>query len=523
MIRVGDLVSLTGAQLITSQIPPPEWFVYPTSDVDVMTSDYATALEPGDQWHGGHRDREAKTSDYASALELHDVEHDSRCITRGSLFACIPGTCVDGHDYAQEAVDAGARALLVQRRLPVDKIPVPQLLVESVRRALGPVSAAVHGYPGKKIELIGVTGTNGKTTTVCLIAGLLSAAGSGVTEIGTITGILTTPEATELQRLIVAAVNKGDQAVVMEVSSHALSQHRIGACNFRVSVFTNLDHDHLDYHETLEDYFMAKAKLFDPEITEKAVINIDTEAGHRLAELVRKRLPVTKIDSSIVQPIHIGLRSSSFKWRGELVHLPLGGRFNVTNAVTAAEVAILLGLSPKFVAEALANAPQVPGRFECIESPDRAIKVIVDYAHTPDGIENVLRAARNITDGRLIVVFGAGGDRDHHKRPVMGQTAEQYADRVVLTSDNPRSEEPHRIIDEIAKGMGQPPDFMIADRRSAIRNALEDAVSGDVIVVAGKGHENVQIIGDEILEFDDRQVVREELARFYGSHRGLSE
>ena len=511
MIRLGELASLIGAAVI-----PPAGDPLPV---------------PRPHGRGDAADGDCGT------LELLDIEHDSRRVRPGAVFACIPGTRADGHDHACDAVGAGARALLVERRL--SRTPVPQLLVDSVRRALGVSAGAVHGHPSGKLDLIGVTGTNGKTTTVRLIAELLSAAGAGVCEIGTLTGDLTTPEAPDLQRLLVGADARGDSHAVMEVSSHALSQHRVDGCLFRVAVFTNLGHDHLDYHGSVESYFEAKARLFEPGMTDRAVINSATPAGRRLADMVGIRIPVTLVGEHSAEPIRVGLRSSLFAWRGQRVRLPLGGAFNIANAVTAAETALLLGVTPRLAADALAEVPVVPGRFEPVgiggdrmasdlpnsrdsrggsgpaggtASSVGGFEVIVDYAHTPEGIEHVLGAARSVTDGRLTVVFGAGGDRDRRKRPSMGRVASECADRVVLTSDNPRSEDPMRIIDEIISGMGSPPDSVEPDRRLAVRSALAAARPGDVIVIAGKGHESVQVTGSGEREFDDRRVVREELS-----------
>ena len=556
MVGLGELVKVLGAKVIAPDVLSVKSNIN-RSDIDRIA---ATAEASS-----------GRTLNHTAgfAQELCDVEHDSRRVTEGSLFACIPGLQSDGHDYAQAAIDAGARALLVQNVIP--NCVVPQLLVASVRRALGLAAAAVYEHPSKKTDLVGVTGTNGKTTTVRIIASLLVSAGFGVCEIGTLTGVRTTPEASELQRLIATSVDEGNRSVVMEVSSHALSQHRVDACTFRVVVFTNLGHDHLDYHKTSEAYFMAKAKLFDPEKAERAIINTTTEAGQRLVRIAESRLlPITEINENSMQIIRIGVRSSLFEWRDELVHLPLGGAFNVVNAVTAAETAVLLGLSSRFIVEALADVPQIPGRFESVELPvsrtgsaymnqdlaveeaqfnsgqrDRSenaeksndkplrstaltseandpirntrenFRVIVDYAHTPEGIESVLKAARAVTEGRLMIVFGAGGDRDHVKRPVMGRVAEKLADLVVLTNDNPRSEAPQLIIADITEGMSGSPDLIETDRRLAIRYALTEADSGDVIVIAGKGHENVQIIGCEEYEFDDRQVTQDELLRLH--------
>ena len=447
----------------------------------------------------------------AGDVRVTDVSHDSRTVSPGALFACIPGARADGHDYAAAAVAAGACAVLAQRRLP-EPLPAPVLMAPSVRRALGPAAAAVHGRPSRRIDLIGVTGTNGKTTTVRMIAGLLASAGFGVEEIGTLTGARTTPEAPELQRRIAAAAARGDRAVAMEVSSHGLAQHRVDGCAFRVAVFTNLGRDHLDFHGSAEAYFRAKARLFEPDMTERAVINTTTPAGRRLADAVAGRVAVTEVGEQSAQEVRVGARSSRFRWRGRQVRLRLGGAFNVDNAVMAAEAAVAAGLSPRFAAEALSSVRQVPGRFELVEA-GQDFPVIVDYAHTPEGIEAVLGAARALAAGRVTVVLGAGGNRDRRKRPAMGRAAETGADQVVVTSDNPRGENPSQVIADIVSGMTRPPHRVQPDRRLAVRCAVSTAAAGDVIVIAGKGHERTQDHGDRIVEFDDRIVARDELLR----------
>ena len=448
----------------------------------------------------------------AAPIHVSDVEHDSRRVTPGALFACIPGAARDGHDFAREAVAAGALALLVGRPIPA---AVPCLVVESVRRAVGPAAAAVHGYPSRQVDIAGVTGTNGKTTTVRLVAGLLRRAGMEPVEIGTLTGPLTTPEATDLQRTLAEAARRGAGAAVVEVSSHGLVQHRVDGCRFRVAAFTNLGHDHLDYHRSMQDYFAAKARLFRGDLTECAVVDVTSDWGRRLAGMAASEVPVIEVDQREIEMIGADIRSSLFRWRGHTVTLPLGGAFNRVNAVLAAEVAVTLGMSPDAVAAGLAGAAQVPGRFESVHG-GQDFAVIVDYAHTPDGLSAVLQAARSLTERSLTVVFGAGGDRDRGKRPEMGAAAERLADRVIVTSDNPRSEDPDRIIDEIVSGMSGAPELRDPDRRRALRYAVATARRSDTVVIAGKGHETSQTIGDRTLVFDDRDVVSEELRRLDG-------
>ena len=484
-------------------------------------------------------DMDALNTD-ARGMKVHDVEHDSRSVARGTVFACIPGSCVNGHEYADQAVQAGAVALLAEQSIP-EWQNAPVLKVESVRRALGPAAAAVHGNPSEQLDLIGVTGTDGKTSTVRLIASLLKADGRCVYEIGTLTGPLTTPEATTLQRELATAAAEGVHAVAMEVSSHALAQHRVNGCRFRVAVFTNFGRDHLDYHGSVGEYFRAKERLFKTGMSEQAVINVDTPEGEYLAAVTASSMPVVKVSKDSIEEVDTGLRSSRFRWRSQQVHLPLGGEFHIANAVTAAETAVLLGMEPRIVAEVLGGDLEIPGRFESVEA-GQDFTVIVDYAHTPKGLQAVLEASRGVADGRVAVVFGAGGDRDRGKRSAMGRIAEEQTDLVVVTTDNPRSEEPLSIIFDVVDGMHDKPVcveprlrsaiysafdradastgpvVIVADRRLAIRRAFEWANPGDVVVIAGKGHESVQIVRDEALEFDDRQVAREELSRLI-AHR----
>ena len=462
----------------------------------------ADLLPPGDA--GGPQDLAG-----AASVQIDDVEHDSRRVTGGALFACIPGAACDGHHFAADAVAAGATALLVERPVPAK---VPCLLVKSVRRAVGPAAAAVHGHPSRRLDMAGVTGTNGKTTTVRLATGLLRAAGRDAVEIGTLTGTLTTPEATDLQRTLSESMDRGASAAVVEVSSHGLAQHRVDGCRFRVAAFTNLGHDHLDYHGSMDDYFGVKARLFTRELAESAVVDVTSPWGRRLVEMVSSEIPLAKVDQRDIDVLEADARSSVFRWHNQVVTLPLPGAFNRANAVLAAEIALSLGLSPDAVAAGLAEAAPVAGRFESVDA-GQDFMVIVDYAHTPDGLAALLEAARSLTMKCLTVVFGAGGDRDRAKRPEMGATAERLADRVIITSDNPRSEDPQQIIDDIAEGMSRAPDLSEPDRRKALRHAIAMARRDDVVVIAGKGHERSQIIGNRRLTFDDRDVVGQELER----------
>jgi UDP-N-acetylmuramoyl-L-alanyl-D-glutamate--2,6-diaminopimelate ligase len=432
--------------------------------------------------------------------------HDSRSVGEGTLFCCVPGAVHDGHDYAADAVAAGASALLVER--PVD-LPVPQVLVASVRAAMGPVAAALEGFPSEALAVVGITGTNGKTTTAHLLASIVRAAGDRCGVIGTLTGARTTPEAPMLQGELAAMRDDGCRAVAMEVSSHALDQRRVDGIGFRAAAFTNLTQDHLDYHGSMSAYFGAKAQLFQPERCEVAVVNLDDPYGRLLTETVDVRWVGYSLDD--VADLQLAATGSTFTWEGERIHLDLPGRFNVSNALAAAGLARELGYDVATIARGLGAAGEVAGRFERIEA-GQPFLAAVDYAHTPDGLRRLLESARELTEGQVIVVFGAGGDRDPHKRPHMGAAAAELADVVVLTTDNPRSEDPAAIMAAVQQGMTEPTDLRIEpDRARAIALGVALAAPGDVLLVAGKGHEAVQIVGDRSTPFDDRSVLRSAL------------
>ncbi len=431
------------------------------------------------------------------------VEHDSRRVGSGTLFCCLRGRTADGHQFARAARDAGATALLVDHQLDLG---LPELVVADPRRAMPHLAATFHGHPSRHLDIVGVTGTNGKTTTVHLVAEILRHLGRTAEVIGTLTGVRTTPESTELQAQLAEFVERGVDAVAMEVSSHALDQRRVDAVWFRVGIFTNLSRDHLDYHATMEEYFRAKARLFEVDRIELAVIDIDTPHGRLLADTVA--MPVRRVTLDDVVDIEVGLASSRCRWQDVELRVPLGGRFNLRNALVAAEAVLALGGDPAAIADGLAAAGPVPGRFEPVDA-GQPFGVVVDYAHTPDGIEKLLTAAREVTGGRVIIVFGCGGDRDATKRPLMGSAAEEGADIVVVTSDNPRSEDPFAIIEAIVDGLEQPPHLVEPDRRAAIAAAVALAQPGDLLVIAGKGHETTQTIGHQVHPFDDRAVVAE--------------
>lgn len=439
------------------------------------------------------------------------ITHDSRRVTPGTLFCCVAGRTEDGHRHAAAAVSAGAPALLVEHEVRTDPA-VPQILVPEVRAAMGPAAAEVYGQPARAMEVVGVTGTNGKTTTTMLLASIFRAAGKAAEVIGTLTHPRTTPEGTDLQELLAEQRARGVAAVAMEVSSHALALHRVDGMRFRAGVFTNLTQDHLDFHETMEAYFRAKASLFEPRRVEVAVVNGDDTYGRLLVDAAR--VPTVAFHMSDAEALVLGVDSTQFRWNGVSVELPLGGAFNVANALAAATTALELEIPLTAIAEGLSTVAPVPGRFEAIRA-GQPFTVIVDYAHTPDGLRRVLASARATlpAGARLLVVFGCGGDRDKAKRPLMGEAASEAADMAILTSDNPRSEDPMAIIRDARAGVRRVDVLTVEpDRRAAIAIVLRSAKPGDVVIVAGKGHEVGQEIKGVVHPFDDRLVVAELVA-----------
>jgi len=437
-------------------------------------------------------------------VPVTDVTQDSRAVVPGALYCCIVGRHVDGHDLAADVVSSGAGSLLVERVLDV---PVTQVRVPSTRSAVAPVAAAFWGHPSSHLTVVGVTGTNGKTTTTHLIASILREDGRRTGVLGTLAGERTTPEAPILQRRLAGFLAEGCTAVAMEASSIALDQHRVDAVEFAAAVWTNLTHDHLDYHEDMEAYYRAKAALFAPDRCRLAVVNADDPWGARL--ITELDVPVVVYQASDAEALQLGPRASHFRWRGTEVEVPLGGRHNVDNALAAATVTAALGAAPEAIVAGLRDAPPVPGRWEHVDA-GQPFSVVVDYAHTPDGLSRVLGAARDVVgDHRVLVVFGCGGDRDRSKRPQMAAAATARADVAVLTSDNPRHEDPLAIIDDVAAGAAPGADLRVEpDREAAIALALDEARPGDLVVVAGKGHETGQAVGDRVIPFDDREVVR---------------
>ncbi len=450
-----------------------------------------------------------------------DAAYDSRSVPPGSIFFCIPGGTADGHAFAAAAVGAGAGALVVERWLDLE---VPQLRVASVRAAMGPLSAALFGRPAEALTMVGITGTNGKTTITFLLEAIFRAAGLRSGLIGTTGARLdgeplplarTTPEAPDLHRFLATMRAAGVRAVAMEVSSHAMVQHRVDGVVFDVAVFTNLSQDHLDYHGSMGSYFAAKEALFTPQHATRALVGVDDPWGRRLRGSATIPVTTYAVDRDAdLRAADVRADASGLAFRlGDIdVRTRLRGRFNVENALAALGVARLVGIDPRTAAAAIGGRTEIPGRMEAIEAGQEFL-VVVDYAHTPDSIRNVLRGARSLTAARVIVVFGCGGDRDRSKRPAMGAAATSEADLTVITDDNPRSEDPAAIIAEVLPGAeaGGGAFVVEPDRRAAIGLALREARPGDVVVIAGKGHEPYQEIGDRRVAFDDRVVAREEL------------
>jgi UDP-N-acetylmuramoyl-L-alanyl-D-glutamate--2,6-diaminopimelate ligase len=450
-----------------------------------------------------------------SAIEIERVEIDSRRCGPGTLFFAMPGHETHGARFARDAASRGCAAIVAGDALeapaPVVRVPSTQL-----QALLAHVSAAVVGHPEIGLELVGVTGTNGKTSVATLAGDLARALGWNGGTIGTLTSERTTPAAPDLYRALAdlkAGFTGGRprSLVALEVSSHALDQHRVDGLDFAVVGFTNLGHDHLDYHGTLEQYFLAKAQLFSPERARRAVVWVDDPYGLRLAAMTL--LPVTPVRRSDALDVASSLSGTSFSWRGLPVTTRLVGDYNVDNALMAMTMLSTLGVHDAHVVAAMGAVDPVPGRFEVVSQGE--VVVVVDYAHTPEGLRRLLAAVRDLApESRVLTVFGCGGDRDRAKRPEMGRAASEGSDVTIVTSDNPRSEPPETIIDAVMAGVATGATVeRLADRREAIGEALRLAAPGDVVVIAGKGHEVTQTIGDDVIAFDDRAVARELMAR----------
>lgn len=436
-------------------------------------------------------------------IAIADVHHDSRQVTSGSLFCCMTGSTSDGHQFVNDATNRGASALLVTQG---GQYTVPTLQVLDDRRAMAYAAHVVHGRPSTEVPVFGITGTNGKTTTAAMLGAILRCAGDFPQVFGTLNSVRTTPESTDLQREMRQAIIGGAQSIVMEVTSHALQLQRVAGVQFAAGIFTNLGHDHLDFHGTMENYFLAKAELFRTATTRIAIVNVDDPWGVKLAELIAGNYAgnnLVRVSVNEVQHLATSLAQNSFTWRGRKIVLPLGGLFNVNNALLAATAAEVHGVSTDVIVEALESLAVVPGRVQKVVNKS-GVQAFVDFAHTPDSLRAVLMSARtSVGSGRVIVVFGCGGDRDREKRPEMGKIANELADVAIVTSDNSRSEDPVAIIADICSGMGKTSAVKIVNRRDAITHAVNVAQSGDVVVVAGKGHETVQLVGTASLSFSD--------------------
>jgi UDP-N-acetylmuramoyl-L-alanyl-D-glutamate--2,6-diaminopimelate ligase len=455
-----------------------------------------------------------------AAVDVEDLAYDARASGAGSLFFCVPGSRDDGHDFAADAVQNGAAALVVER--PLD-LPVPQLVVESAREAMPVAADEFFDRPTEELQVAGVTGTNGKTTTAFILYAILAAAGRRPGLLGTIESrvggerrpaIRTTPEAIDLQRAFREMLDAGDRSAAVEATSHGSALGRLERVRFSALVFTNLTQDHLDFHGTLEEYFDAKRRLF-TEARPPAAVNVGDEHGRRLADDLHGKSELLTFglaeDAEVrAEDLELGPRGARFTAAGIALETRLRGRFNVENVLGAVSAARLLGIDDDAIAYGVRELRGVPGRFEAVDE-GQPFAVLVDYAHTPDSLENVLRTARDLAQARVICVFGCGGDRDRGKRPLMGRIASELADVAIVTSDNPRSEEPEAIIAEILEGTNGAE--VEPDRREAIARAIGEAEEGDVVVIAGKGHEQGQQFADRTIPFDDREVAREALRR----------
>ncbi|WP_368294018.1 UDP-N-acetylmuramoyl-L-alanyl-D-glutamate--2,6-diaminopimelate ligase [Dehalobacter sp. TBBPA1] len=460
---------------------------------------------------------------------INGIAHDSRTVSPGNLYVCIRGYQADGHAFAEAAVRAGATALAVEEFLP---LAVPQLKFVDTRKAMGFLAAEVFGNPSGRLELVGITGTNGKTTVTHLIERIVQQSGKKTGLIGTLgsrignnayPGQHTTPESTEIQHLLAEMVAENVDLAVMEVSSHALDLGRVNGCVFNAGIFTNLTQDHLDYHKDMQEYLKAKALLFSGlnggKAGQLAVLNADDGSCVFLKEQAGCRVVTYGVDHEAdYRAVNIRLSDRGvefdvlFHGKSAGIFYSTPGKFSVYNVLAAIAWALESGYPTEIVVQALHSIKGVPGRFESIRK-GQPFLVIVDYAHTPDGLENVLRTAREITGGKLITVFGCGGDRDRKKRPLMGEAAGRFSDYIVVTSDNPRTEDPDEIIKDIIPGLKSANYKVIKDRRSAIDEACMAAGSGDTILIAGKGHEDYQILGTEKIHFDDREEADKVLRR----------
>lgn len=455
-------------------------------------------------------------------VEVNELRYNSRKVEKGDVFCCVVGTFTDGHNYAAQAIEAGAAALVVERKLDVD---IPQVLVKNTRVAMAEMAAAYYGHPADEMVMVGITGTNGKTSTSYMLKSIAERMGKKVGLIGTIRNMIgdiiidterTTPESVDLQRMLRQMKDENVDVVIMEVSSHSLDQSRVHGISYDVGCFTNLTQDHLDYHKTFENYFAAKKKLFTQ--SKKAVLNIDDPYAVEIGEEldipvltvgIREKADITASE------IDITTRGVQFDFNYRNVtsrfNVPIPGLFSVFNAMSAAGIAISLGWTLDSIKYGLEHMVSVSGRLEPLPTGKNEFTVLLDYAHTPDALENLLKTVRGFATGRVVTLFGCGGDRDHAKRPIMGEIAGRFSDFAIVTSDNPRSEDPMSIIEAVEDGVKKSgcEYIIVENRRDAIEYALKNAKKNDVIILAGKGHENYQEINGGKHHFDEKEIVAE--------------
>lgn len=455
-------------------------------------------------------------------VPVASLQYNSRKVGKGDVFCCIVGTFSDGHAYAAQAVEAGAAALVVERELP---LPVPQVVVKNTRIAMAEMAAAFYEYPARGMRIVGVTGTNGKTSTTYMLKAIAEQCGWKVGLIGTIRNLIgeriidterTTPESVDLQRILREMKDEGVDLVVMEVSSHSLDQRRVHGIEFETAIFTNLTQDHLDYHKTFENYLAAKMRIFQQ--ARQAVVNRDDPHAETVLNALTipyKTFGIREQADISASEIDITTRGVQFDMHCEpgnvRMYVPIPGLFSVFNAMGAAAAALQLGISLPAIKNGIETMGSVSGRLEPLPTGGRNFTVLLDYAHTPDALENILKTARGFAKGRIVTLFGCGGDRDHAKRPIMGEIAGRFSDFLVVTSDNPRTEDPMAIIEAVLEGVHKSgcPHIVVENRYEAIRYALKHAEPEDVIILAGKGHENYQEVGGGKRHFDEKEIVAE--------------
>lgn len=450
-----------------------------------------------------------------SDIVVTGITQDSRDVAVGDLFCCVRGETYDGHNFIGDVIAKGVTAILLDVEIPEGFNNVCFIRVENVRECLGHVASLMFGHPSHSMTMVGITGTNGKTSSVAIIASILEANGLKVGMLGTLTGTRTTMEAIELQATLREMHDNNVQVVVMEVSSHALDQSRVAGIIFDVALLTNITRDHLDYHKTEERYFAAKAKLFTPELARVGVVNVDDTRGRLLFDV--GAIPMVPYSVSDANDAVLAIDHISFVWQGIEISVPMGGRFTLLNTLGALTVAARLGVSDEAMQVGCSSLTPVPGRFQTLRSDD-GVFVVVDYAHTPDGLREVLDSVRPLTTGRVIVVFGCGGERDAGKRSLMGAVAAEIADVVYVTSDNPRGESPSEIISQVMAGTsgGTARVESEVERGQAIASAISEAEHGDIVVIAGKGHEMTQEVAGVYLPFSDVDIAKSALEQRKG-------